>query len=54
LQFAENAAERKVSVGVSPQTRAAVADIGRLLKEGYVVRDLFWADAPHILLERAP
>ena len=52
LQFAENVAERKVSVGASPQTRAAVADIGRLLREGYVVRDLFWADAAHLLLER--
>lgn len=54
LQFAENPAQGKVSVGASPQTRAAVAEVGRLLKEGYVVRDLFWADAAHILLERAP
>lgn len=52
LQFAENAAEGRVSVGISPQTRAAVEDIGRLLGEGYVVRDLFWADAAHLLLER--
>ncbi|MCA1618374.1 MAG: hypothetical protein LC795_03490, partial [Acidobacteria bacterium] len=52
LRFAENVAERRVSVGASPQTRAAVADVGRLLQEGYVVRDLFWADAAHLLLER--
>jgi hypothetical protein len=52
LQFAENVAEVRVAVGVTPQTRAAVADIGRLLGEGYAVRDLFWTDAAHILLER--
>jgi hypothetical protein len=52
LQFAENVAEERVSVGLSPQTRAAVADIRHLLGEGYAVRDLFWADAAHILLER--
>ena len=54
LLYAENAAERKVVVGVSQQTRADVVEIGRLLNEGYVVRDLFWAGAPHVLLERAP
>lgn len=52
LQFAENAAEGRVAVGVSPQTRAAVEEIGRLLSEGYTVRDLFWTDAAHLLLER--
>ncbi|HEY0174696.1 MAG TPA: hypothetical protein VGB98_27010 [Pyrinomonadaceae bacterium] len=52
LQFAENVAARRVAVRVSPQTAASVADIGRLLGEGYAVRDLFWADAAHILLER--
>lgn len=52
LMFAENVAERKVAVGVSPQTRAAMADIGRLLRQGYFVRDLFWTDAPYLLLER--
>jgi hypothetical protein len=52
LRFSENAAERKVSVVVPPETQAAVADVGRLLREGYVVRDLFWTDAAYLLLER--
>jgi hypothetical protein len=52
LMFLENAAERKVSTGLSPQTREALQSVGTLLKEGYVVRDLFWADVAHLLLER--
>jgi hypothetical protein len=52
LQFVESAAERKVSTGLSPQTREALKTVAALLKEGYVVRDLFWADTAHLLLER--
>ncbi len=53
LRFVENAAERKVSTGLSPPTVEALKSVGALLKEGYVVRDLFWTDTTHLLLERA-
>jgi hypothetical protein len=53
LQFAENVAAKTVSVRTSPQTKAALEEIGRLLSDGYAVRDVFWADAAHLLLERA-
>ena len=52
LLFVENVAERKVATGLSPQTREALNSVGALLKEGYVIRDLFWADVAHLLLER--
>jgi hypothetical protein len=52
LLFVENAAEKKVSTGLSPQTTEVLQTIGTLLKEGYVARDLFWADVAHLLLER--
>jgi hypothetical protein len=52
LLFVENVAERKVAASLSPQTREALNSVGALLKEGYVIRDLFWADVAHLLLER--
>ena len=52
LQFVENVAERKVSTGLSPQTGEILKTVAALLKEGYVVRDLFWSDVTHLLLER--
>jgi hypothetical protein len=53
LQFVENVAARKVATGLSPQSREALQSVATLLKEGYVVRDLFWADVAYLLLERA-
>jgi hypothetical protein len=52
LQFDENVAEKKVTTALAPQASAALKEVERLLKDGYVVRDLFWADAPRLLLER--
>jgi hypothetical protein len=54
LSFEEYAAEGKVKTFFSPQTLESLREVARLVKEGYVVRDLFWADAAHMLLERAP
>jgi hypothetical protein len=54
LQFVGDvAAAGKVATGLSPQSREALQSVATLLKEGYVVRDLFWADVACLLLERA-
>lgn len=53
LQFVEDVAAMKVATGLSPQSSEALQSVVALLKEGYVVRDLFWTDMAHLLLERA-
>jgi hypothetical protein len=53
LQFTENAAEKKVYITLTPSSRDAMRVLNQLVKEGFVVRDLFVSDQVSVLLERS-
>lgn len=47
-----NEADKKVVFDLTPASKEALKEFHRLVKEGFVVRDLFMADEPHVILER--
>jgi hypothetical protein len=53
FQDLENAAEKKVNVDLTPSSQEVMREFNRLVKEGFVVRDLFLSELPSVLLERS-
>jgi hypothetical protein len=49
----ENVAEKKVYTDLTPSSKETVKEMNRLVKEGFVVRDLFVSDKVSVLLERS-
>lgn len=48
----ENQAEKKVYIDLTPASKEAVKTMDKLVKEGFEVRDLFYADGVSAILER--
>lgn len=54
FQFAENAAEGRVYISLAQSSQATINVLNNLVREGFVVRDLFVAKEVGVILERSP
>lgn len=54
LQEVEDTAAKRVRYDITPATEEAMRTLSGLVKDGFVVRELFASDKLCLLLERSP